>query len=214
MMKLNKIIEERINVLESILHSIHHNIELLEYMTYNLHKERFNLFNNRGLFHVWVTLFGVVIIDFYKITNEKQKHSFQKILNISKDLKCDIDFEKIQEKINLLFDFYNKSEFETIRSKYLAHQDIEVPVIKSDLSSLNKYKEELFNLFKLLTSELNIANKEFSSDIKNSFSEIFNVIDEYDEVSTYLLANAIKGSKTIEISELQDIIKRREDNAS
>jgi hypothetical protein len=210
----NVFIEERLHGLEHIVHSIHHNIDLLEFMAYNLHKERFNLFNNLGLNYIWGSLMGEVLLDFYKVSNRREKHSFQKILNFSKELKFKIEYEKIQEKIDLLTKFYGKSDFETVRSKYLAHQDLGVSEIKTDLPSLKKFKAIIFELFDLITGQFGRKNVDFHNDVKSSFSEIFNAIDEYDEISGFLLANAIKGAKTVEISEIQAIIEKREKNAS
>ena len=210
----NVLIEERLHGLEHIIHSIHHNIDLLEFMAYNLHKERFNLFNNLGLNYIWGSLMGEVLLDFYKVSNRREKHSFQKILNFSKELKFKIEYEKIQGKIDQLTEFYEKSDFETVRSKYLAHQDLGVPEIKTDLPSLKTFKAIIFELFDLITGQFGRKNVDFHNDVKSSFSEIFNAIDEYDEISSFLLANAIKGAKTVEISEIQAIIEKREKNAS
>ena len=210
----NVLIEERLHGLEHIIHSIHHNIDLLEFMAYNLHKERFNLFNNLGLNYIWGSLMGEVLLDFYKVSNRREKHSFQKILNFSKELKFKIEYEKIQGKIDQLTEFYEKSDFETVRSKYLAHQDLGVPEIKTDLPSLKTFKAIIFELFDLITGQFGRKNVDFHNDVKSSFSEIFNAIDEYDEISSFLLANAIKGAKTVEISEIQAIIEKREKNSS
>ena len=50
---MNKEILERLQGLESIMHELHHNLRLMEYVTYGLHKQTFNLSNNVGL--VWIT---------------------------------------------------------------------------------------------------------------------------------------------------------------
>lgn len=205
----NDLIEERLHGLEHIVHSIHHNIDLLEYMNYNLHRERFNLFDNLGLKHIWGSLMGEVLLDFYKVSNRREKHSFQKILNFSEELKFKIEFKKIQEKIDHLTEFYEKTDFETVRSKYLAHQDLSVPEILIEFPSFKKFREIVIKLFDLITGQFGRKNEEFHNDVKNSFSEIFSTIDEYDEISSFLLANAIKKEKTVEISEIQAIIEKR-----
>lgn len=214
MSKINEIIEERLFGLEHIIHSIHHNNELLEYMAYNLHNQRFNLFNNLGLHYIWGSLMGIVILDFYKVTNKSEKHSFQKIINLSIEQKCSIDIETIQEKINTLTEFYDKTDFETVRSKYLAHQDIGVPQIKTELTLLYDFKKIVFELFELITREFKRENVYFHSNVKNSLAEIFDVIDEYDKILGFLLAKAIDQEKTVEIAQIQEIIKRRDKNAS
>jgi len=213
MMNKNDLIEERLHGLEDILHSIHHNIDLLEFMTYKLHRERFNLFNNLGLYYIWGSLMGEVLLDFYKVSNKREKHSFQKILNFSEELKFKIEFEKIQEKIDQLTEFYEKTDFETVRSKYLAHQDLSVPEILIELPSFKKFRQIVFELFDLITGQFRRKNVEINNNVKKSFSEIFNAIDEYDEISSFLLVNTIKGEKTVNISEIQAIIEKREKNA-
>jgi hypothetical protein len=212
--KIPQIIEERLFGLEHIIHSIHHNVELLEFMSLNLHKERFNLFNNLGLHYIWGSLMGEVILDFYKLSNKNEKHSFQKTLNVSRDQKCDVNFDLIQSEIDKLVEQYKKLDFETVRSKYLAHQDLKVPVIKTELKSITEFKEKAFHIFQILTQEFKRVNVEFNSSVKDSFSEIFEAIDEYDEISGLLLANAIEGEEMVKISEIQEIIKKRERNAS
>jgi hypothetical protein len=207
--KIPKIIDERLFGLEHIIHSIHHNVELLEFMSFNLHKERFNLLNNSGLLYIWRSLMGEVILDYYKLSNKNEKHSFQKILNVSKEQKCDVNFDLIQSEIDTLVEQYKKLDFETVRSKYLAHQDLKVPEIKTELKSITEFKERGFHIFQILTQEFKRENVELNSSVKESFSEIFEAIDEYDEISSFLLANAIKGEELVKISEIQKIIRKR-----
>jgi hypothetical protein len=70
---MEKEIEYRLFGLESIIHGLHHNLELMEYMSYGLHKERFNLFNNLRLIWIWRSLRANQIIDFYKNIAKNEK---------------------------------------------------------------------------------------------------------------------------------------------
>jgi len=142
-------IDNRLFGLESIIHGMHHNSEMMEYMSYKLHKESFNLFNNLGLYWIWGTLMANQIIDFYKVIGKNENFSFIKIINVSNDLKCEINYELIDRKITELKNEYDKTDFETVRSKYLAHKDIKVPEIKTDLTSI-RFFNEIFDRIRLL----------------------------------------------------------------
>jgi len=202
-------IENRLLGLESIIHGMYHNLELMKYMSYNLHKDRFNLFNNLGLYWIWGLIMADQIIDFYKIIHKNEKFSFTKIINISKSFKCDINYELVEDKKTELKDEYDKTDFETVRSKYIAHQDLNMPEIKTDLTSISLFTEKAIELYHLFFEEFKKEKTNFSNDVINSFKEIFDEIDEYDKVKAFLMAAEIEGKDSIEISKLAEFIKEK-----
>ncbi len=200
-------IEDRLSGLEHIIHGLFHNLELMEYISFNLHKQSFNLFNNIGLHWVWRSLMANQILDFYKVIGKHEKYSFTKIINVANNSKFDIDFKSLQEQTEALNDKYDKTDFATVRSKYLAHQDIKVPEIKTDLTSLRSFTDETISLLNHFFDEFKKEKSEFSKDVISSFSEIFETIDEYEKVKAVLFTTQLKGNKSVEISKIVEFIK-------
>lgn len=206
---MNEEIEARIFGLENIIHGTWHNISLLEYISFNLHKSSFNL-SNIGIHWIWTSLMGDIILDFYKLAHKKEKHSFQKVLNFCQNEKCKINFGNLQLEIDKFVKEYEDYHFESVRSQYLAHQDLNTPEYFTSIRDLRTLTNKAIKIFEGLTNELGRKNAEFTNIVTESFSEIFERIDEYEEISSLLLANALKGKKTVEISQIQRIIEKRE----
>lgn len=204
---MKKEIEYRLFGLESIIHGLHQNLKLMEYISYGLHQKTFNLYNNLGLFWIWHLIMGNQIIDFYKVIAMNEKFSFSKIVNISRDLKCEINFKLVEKKIEELKDMYDKTDFETVRSKYLAHQDLRVPEIKTDLITIKSFTENIIELFRIFSEAFKRKMTIFSNDIVNSFKEIFDTVDEYEKVKAFLMFAEMKGQDTVEISKIAESIK-------
>ncbi|MFD1316447.1 hypothetical protein [Namhaeicola litoreus] len=199
-------LEERLVGLENIIHGIHHNLELMSFINYNLHREPFNLGNNLGLFWIWTSLMASQILEFYKLTNKKEKFSFTKTINIAKENKCKADFVNLETKTKELVEIYDKSDYEAVRSKYLAHQDLNVPEIGTELKGIADFSKKSVELFTLFCNEFKREQTEFNPEITESFSQIFKTIDEYEKVKALLIARLIQGNETIAISEIQDIV--------
>ncbi len=204
---MEKEIEYRLFGLESIIDGLHHNLKLMEYISYGLHKETFNLFNNLGLYWIWALIMGNQIIDFYKVIAMNDKFSFYKIINISRDLKCEISYELLEKKIAELKDMYDKTDFEMVRSKYLAHQDLRVPETKIDLRTIKSFTENIIELFRIFSEEFKRERTKFSNDVVNSFKEIFDTVDEYEKVKAFLMVAEMNGQDTVEISKIDESIK-------
>jgi hypothetical protein len=203
-------LEERLTGLENIIHGIYHNLEMMNYINYNLHNEPFNLGNNLGLYWIWTSLMASQILEFYKLTNKKEKFSFIKIINIAKEHRSKADFDLLETKTKELVEVYDKSDYENVRSKYLAHQDLNVPEIGTDLKGISDFSKKAIGLFKSFSSEFKREQTEFNIEITNSFNEIFKTIVEYEKVKALLTARLIQGKKEVEISEIQDILDEEE----
>ena len=207
---MKKEIRYRLNGLEGIIHKLHHNLELMEYISYNLHNTQFNLFNNSGLYWIWGQTMGNQIIDFYKVVIKDEKFSFAKIINIARDLKCNVDYELLEKKTKALKDEYDKTNFETVRSKHLAHQDLRVPVLRGDLRIIRLLTEKTIDLFLIFSKEFKGRKVKFSKSVASSFREIFDMVDEYGSVGALLIAEQIKGNDTVKISKIRKIVKEHQ----
>ena len=202
-------IKDRIAGLENIIHGVYHNQELLEYIRKNLHRETFNLSNNKGLLWIWINTMAIQIIDFYKLINKHEKFSFIKIINVAKNLKLEADYEQVEKHTQSIISFYEEQEYEAVRSKYLAHQDLNVPEMKTDLENMNKFSEKAIELFELFSTEFKYTITNFDEEVESSFREIFETIDEYEKVKALFLARLIQKEKFVEIAEVQNIIGER-----
>lgn len=150
---------------------------------------------------------GQLIIDFYKLVKRDEKYSFPKIINIARGLKSRIEYDKLDDATTKLIDHYDQADYELVRSKYIAHQDINVPEVKTDLGSMSDFTNEAIGLFQLLLSELNVKPTEFESEILDSFKDIFDTIDEYEKVKAFLMVSEMQGNMQIDIKELAKFAK-------
>jgi len=203
---MEKEIEDRLTGLESIIYGLHHNLELLEYISYGLHREPFNLSNNFGLVWIWRSIMANQIVDFYKVITKDEKFSFTKIINISRDLKCEIDYKLVENGTKKLMEEYDKTDFETVRSKYIAHQDLNSTAIKTDLPTIGSFTKNIIEFSYVFFKEFKKEKIELSSDTMDSFKKIFETIDEYEKAKAFLVGSQIKGHDKIEISKLIEFI--------
>ena len=204
---MEKEIEKRFYGLDDIRFGLFHNLELMKYISFNLHNEPFSLLNNIGLQYIWGGLMANQIIDFYKLIGKNEKFSFIKILNIAKNLKVNVDYETLGKKITELINEYEKTEFETVRSKYIAHQDLDTPEIETDLISINSFSEKIFELFELFSTQFNREIKPLTKVVTNSFSEIFNEIDKFEKIKAFLFVSKLKGNKSVNITDFENILE-------
>jgi hypothetical protein len=207
---MNTELKERIDGVEGIVFELTVNNEILKFLSFNLHKESFNVQNNLGLAWIWKQFLGLQVIALYKLFKEGEKHSFSKLLNILKvNGACNLDQAFLDPLVNLQSDYANKP-YEAIRSKYLAHQDLNVPEMGVNLLEMDQLISKIFQWFNELKGRLGLAPLAETKSIHASLAEVFSCIDEYDEIKDFLLSKLLNGVKTVSISEIQDIIKARE----
>ncbi|MFC1857721.1 hypothetical protein ACFL9U_06780 [Thermodesulfobacteriota bacterium] len=204
---MKKEIRYRLNGLEYMIHSLHHNAKLMEYMFYGLHKEPFNLFNNIGLHWIWGQTMGNQIMTFYKVMMKEEKFSFMKIINVARDLKCDVDFGLLEKETNALKAEYHKTNFETVRSKYIAHQDLRIPEVRTGLLTIVSLTEKIIELFFLFSREFKGRKVKLSNHIVDSLDKIFETIDEYEWVKAFLIAELTKDNDTVKLSRIKAVVK-------
>jgi len=211
---MKKEIRYRLNGLESIIHNLHQNAELMQYMSFGLHQESFNLFNNLGLHWIWGQLMGSQIINFYKVMMNDEKFSFTKIINVAKELKSGINCESLEKETNVLKAEYDKTDFEAVRSKYIAHQDLGVPEIRTDLTLIISITEKAIELFLLFSKEFKGREVNLTHHVVNSFDKIFGILDEYEWVKAFLITERLNGHGIVKISSITKVIKehQRESN--
>lgn len=206
---MKKEIRDRLLGLEDIIERLHHNSELMEYMSFNLHHKPFSLSNNLGLHWIWGQTMGNQILDFYKVMHKEEKFSFTKIINVARGLKCEVNYELLEKKTKALRDEYDKTNFERVRSKYLAHQDLSLTEERTDLITIDSLTEKIIDLFHTFSKEFKGRKVKFPNTIVNSFKKVFDEIDEYERVKAFLWVEEIKGHNVVKISQLAKSIKKK-----
>lgn len=199
---MNQDVKKRLSGLENIFQNVHENMEVLEFLIVNLFPEKFNAQNNKFLMWLWRTTTSQQIIAFYHIMHKEQKHSFQKILNLLIQQKIKINYNELNRMLNELNEEYSLSQFETVRSKYLAHKDINVEQIKTEMQSVRKFTESLIEVQRFLLSELKLPLQIFNNEVKLSLWEIFGEINEYGNLLSYLNFESSNGKETFTMSDL------------
>jgi len=206
---MNKDLEYRLSGLASIVYGLHHSLGLMKYISFSLHDEPFNLSNNLGLLWIWRSLMANQLVDFYKVIAKKEKCSFTKIINVSKELKCEINYEKIEKDSIQLKDDYDKTDFEKVRSKYIAHQDLNVEIVETDLITIDSFTKRIAELSQAFFAEFRRDANKLSNEVVNSFKKVFKTIDEYEKVKAFLVAAQIRSQKTVKISDIAQTIKQK-----
>ena len=198
--------KERLEGLENIIHGVYHNVEILICLAIGLHKSKYGLHSNKGLLWIWSNTMAIQIIDFYKLINAREKFSFRKIVNVANNLKIKADYEKLEKEIDEIIKIYTEQNYEAVRSKYLAHQDLNVPEIRTDLNGINQFSKKSIEIFQLFSEEFEFETKNFDKVIESSFEEIFETIEKLEELNLLIFKKLFENEETVEISELQKII--------
>lgn len=205
---MHKDVFERIQGLENIVHDVKNNQELLVYISIKLHLEPVNLFNNMGLMWVWKSIMSIQLIDYYKLIKDDEKFSFQKCINVIKNNKVKIDFISLEKKLDVLKKKYDSYNYEHVRSKYIAHQDLNGNEIYTDIIEMQKFSRLIINFFKNLSKEVGYKQISFSKEPLISFQKIFDKIHEYEKLKSVLIINEMKGVKSVSIKELNKVLKK------
>lgn len=199
---------ERIEGISYIINSINNNFDLHNYLWIDLHDNSFNINTNNGLFWIWNNTLSSLLIDFYKLMKENEKFSFKKLINICSQNRESINYSEINTKLDSLSKKYDYNNFELIRSKILAHQDLNVPEQKSKILKINNFIEEINEFFIFLCSELNYQPTTTNSDISKHLQKIFDRLDECDKISSYLIAKQLKGDKILDFELMKQELKQ------
>lgn len=150
---------------------------------------------------------SIQLIDFYKVIKDDEKYSFQKCLNIIKNNGAKIDFATLEKTLTSLKKTYESNKYETVRSKYLAHQDLNVPEIYTDIFKMSNFSKRIINIFKKISKAIGYNVTVFSEEPLSSFQKIFDTIDEYERVKAFLMVKEIKGFKSVTIKALAKATK-------
>ncbi|WP_298248347.1 hypothetical protein [uncultured Christiangramia sp.] len=200
--------KERLEGLENIIHGVYHNVEILIFMAFGLHRSTHSLHSNKSLIWIWSNTMAIQIIDFYKLINAREKFSFIKIINIAKNLKIKADYDKLEKGIDEITKIYTDQNYEAVRSKYLAHQDLNVPEIRTDLKGINQFSKKAIEIFHIFSEEFEYDTTEFDKEIESSFKEIFETIEKLENLNLFIFKKISGNEKLVEISELQKIIEK------
>lgn len=204
---MNEDINKRLSGLELIINSLKESSDLCSYLIYVFHKE-FNVFeNNYAISFIIRTLIEQQIMGYYKLMKSSEKHSFQKLINIANTSIGKPKITSLQNELSKLDITYSNSSFEKIRSKFLAHLDINLTSEKSDLISIITFSSNCIDYYNLLCKEFGYK-KSRRKNIINSFDEILNNLRQLESVKAHCYVNFIKKKRTVKINELTKIFKQ------
>lgn len=82
-------IQKRLIGIQNIIITINYNTNILRYLAFGLHNEKFNIENNKSLFWISSRLIENNIINFHKLFNKQEKHSLRKFINICNQEKIE-----------------------------------------------------------------------------------------------------------------------------
>lgn len=198
--------EERLKGINSIVYELYNDLQLMEFINFELHKEVFNAQNNLGL--LWFSRLTISnqAIAFYKLFSKGEKHSFRKLFNLAVSEKKKIDKAALGSEISAMEYEYAATDFETFRCKFLAHQDTQLEGFEVRLLKIKCLTEGAINLFYSFQDAFGQNLMTFDDSVKDSFREIFSAIDEYEQLKGYLLSREISGKESVTIKELSEAI--------
>jgi hypothetical protein len=123
------------------------------------------------------------------------------------ELKCDVDFGILEKKTKALKDAYDKTNFETVRSKYIAHQDLGIPETRTDLQIMVSLTDKTIELFFLFSKEFKGRKVKLSNHIVDAFDKVFETIDEYEWLKAFLIAEMIKRKDSVNLSKIRAVAR-------
>lgn len=197
---------ERLEGQESIVHGLHHNLGTINYLTFDLHNEPFSASNNVALSWICRSLLTDILVDFYKLLKPNEKYSFEKILNVAQNNGVGLDYPALRAQVATTKDDYAATPFEQVRSRYIAHQDINVPVLETDLWDVIAFNKKVVDLFFTINQAFGREITDFSEDVVQACKEIFNTIDEYERVKAHLIVEQIEGKKVTSINDIAKLV--------
>ncbi|MDP8241557.1 MAG: hypothetical protein RAP70_05870 [Candidatus Celaenobacter antarcticus] len=205
-------IEKRIKGINHIMMSVYYNNEVMEYLALKLRNESINLKNN--LFLSWINkkLIENQIINFYKLFKKPkkgrifEKFSFHEFLRIIKYRNYEINYNLLDHKVNVLYEEYESSQYQTIREKYIAHLDLNVPIIRLHIIFFIAFSKNILKLFDEICKEFNIKPDYISENIKDSLNQIFNQVSISEKIKRLCFDEKLKGNEILELSKINDII--------
>lgn len=198
---MNSQLDSRLLGLKNIIEDINENMSVIDFLIINLHSEKFNYANNNFIKWLWKTTVSQQIISLYHVIHDKEYHSFQKILNLSKEAKIMIDYEKLGLMIAEIKELYFKYELESVRSKFIAHKDINPKIIETDMKSVKFFTYKLINIYQNISEELNYSHSIPVSNVVLSMFEIFGHINQYENLLKYIKFEKSKGRETFTLAD-------------
>ena len=189
---------ERIEGVNSIIISIKINSELHNFLWIELHRNPFNIYNNNGLYWIWSSTMSTLLIDFYKLMKTNEKFSFKKLINICIENKEPINCSELNKRLDSLNLKYDENNFELIRSKILAHQDINVTEQRTDLLKLKEFIDEIIEFYDFFCFELKYISQNSKLNVLEDLKLIFDRLDECDKISSYLITKQLQGKKSLD----------------
>ena len=199
-------LRKRINGIEGIVVSLVTNWEISKFLNFDLHPKAVNIQNNEGLFWIWHQLLGLVVIDLYKLYKDTEKHSIAKLLNIANHKNHRIK-QSLIKRADALKTSYSARQYEGIRSKFLAHQDLNVSRMGVDLTELDKLVLETRQWLVDLKKNQKLGCMHNNEEIHSSLVELFKSVDDWDDVQGFLLGKFLLRKKTVRISDIQKLIR-------
>lgn len=200
-------LKERLSGIQSIVNSLKESSDLCSYLIYVFHNE-FNVFErNYSITYLIRTLIDHQIIAFYKLMKSSEKHSFRKLLNIVSTSKGIGKYSKLENDLAKLDIFFTDSNFEKIRSRFLAHLDLNLTSEKADYISILSFSTKCIKYHSQLCKEFDFKKRR-SKNIIKSFDEILNELRRLESAKAYCYVNFIKKKRTVKINELARIFKQ------
>jgi len=175
-------IVRRIDGINGILQTININTSLLKFLSFQVDRQNISVINNSSLHWISGLLLGNNILEFHKIFDKNEKHTFKRLINIAKNSKIQFDYKTLEKEIDALQLEYDESNLKTIRDKYIAHQDLTEDEVKSDFITSFKFTQSSTELFKKICIELNYEYMENNEEILNSFKDIFTITEQINGI--------------------------------
>lgn len=197
----------RLKTLNGIINELFINDNLIEYLNFLLHTKHSSFNDNKGLLWIQRNIMAIQIINLYKIFKESEKHSFKKIINIAKKDKEVANFEDLEDAINKAVNVYETSDFEKVRSKYLAHQDLFDETLMTYSKTYRNLLNQIKTIFPLLCNSFGYLQYDNKETFIEDLSEILDKAESFIKIKSYIIGMQCGSDKTIETSKLQKYIE-------
>lgn len=197
-------LNERLKITKDIVWQVNTYQDMIEFLSYDLHKSPSPIDQNEGLFFIWHSLMALQILTLSKLIKDDGAFSLKKLINLGGARVKGFDKSALLEEFGHIHGEYVNNQLDSVRDQFIAHLDLSAEEIKTDIHMLCILKNMVTGLYDRIS--LASGGEKYSHDDRcvKGIREVFDELDEYDKMKALLIAAQIQGRESVNVSEFID----------
>lgn len=202
-------LDERMKVTRGLIWQINTYQDILEYLSYGLNDSPNPIGQNEGLFFLWNSLIGLQILALSIIIKDDGAFSLKKLINIGGARIKGFDKSGLMKEFDYIHSEYQRHKLDCVRDQFIAHLDMSVEEIKTDIRMLCFARNQVTSLYGRISLAAGGDEYEHDDICVKEIRSIFDEIDEYEKVKAIIVSAQIKGLKQVHVSDFLAIKFKR-----